>query len=185
MKNDESFAAKVRAALDREGRGARFRVCDLGDTVGIRTGLEKKGISTVLRDMLRRGEVVRVQGEPGRYEYVGRCQKPTKKRVMWDYMRMRKKSGSPVTIEELQQMSGASAEYVREWLRSLLRLGVVRDLGNGRFQLLEDPVAMPESDEKAAKLRELRERKKRVESALREIGQEFEKLAGLVESMEL
>jgi len=189
MKRNESLAARVRAALDRVGRGATFQASYLGETVGVRTLREKKGISTVLRDMLRRGEVVRVQGEPGqpgRYEYVGRgTPKPNKKRVMWDYMRMRKKSGSPVTVEELQQMSGAGADYVREWLRSLLRLGVARDLGGGRFQLLADPVAMPESDEKAAKLREFRERKKRVESALREIGQGFEKLAHLVESMEL
>jgi hypothetical protein len=189
MKRNESFAARVRAALDRVGRGAIFRAYDLEESMRIQTREDRNRISTALRDMLRRGEVVRVQGEPGqpgRYEYVGRGpQKPNKKRVMWDYMRMRKKSGSPVTVEELQQMSGAGADYVREWLRSLLRLGVARDLGGGRFQLLADPVAMPESDEKAAKLREFRERKKRVESALREIGQGFEELAELVESMEL
>jgi len=57
MKRNESFAARVRAALDRVGRGATFQASYLGETLGVRTLREKKGISTVLRDMLRRGEV--------------------------------------------------------------------------------------------------------------------------------
>jgi hypothetical protein len=161
MKRADSFAAKVREALAGMGRGATFRIADLCDRVGVRSRRDRERVGTTLRDMLRRGEVRAVPGEKWVYEVVGRSEeKPSKKKVMWDYARMRKKCGSPVTVEELQEVSAASADYVREWLRSVVRLGAVRDLGDGRYQLVQGPVALPDDGEKAARLRELRAKRK-------------------------
>jgi hypothetical protein len=183
MKRDETWASKVRGSLQAMGKGWKFRTDELIEKVGVQSRREKEKTLGALRDFVKRGEVERI--DPRLYLYRGsRDEKPTKKKVMWDYMRMRRKSGATVTVEELQQISEASADYVREWIRSVVRLGAVKDLKDGRYQLLQDPTDMPDDGSKAEKLRELRRRQKaRVVEALEQIHANVCDICGTMEEL--
>lgn len=152
---------------------------DILDRAGVQTYRDKKRGWNAMRDLTRSGELRRV--DRGRYRYVGKPNGASKKQaVMWRFLRMRRM----VTADDLIEVSGASRDYVLEWLRNLVRQEVVRRRGDGAFMLTQEiPEAEPPMDEaKAEKLRALRARKKAVGSALREIGEAFGKLADLVES---
>jgi len=154
----DTFADRVRSAISELGaEDAEFDTGTLADRVGVQTYTDKKRVHSTLRDFRRSGEIESVR--KGIYRCLKRRSIPIEKqRIMWEYFRMRKKNGASVTVEELQGVSDASADYVREFLRLLLKLGVVRDLGGGHYQLLKDSAGMPRNDEKAERLRRLRTR---------------------------
>jgi hypothetical protein len=58
------------------------------------------------------------------------------------------------------EVSGASADYAREWLTALAAIGIVVQVKN-KWQLICDPVDMPENQAKAEKLKALRAKKRR------------------------
>ena len=158
----ETFAGRLRDAARSLGRaGSTFTVKDLGHAMGIKTYAEHDTIRSALRDFLRRGEMVRTA--PGVFRYQERpTVKPQIRERMWRILRARRR----VTVEDLQELAGASRSYAEEWLRMLTKRAVVRKCGGGVFRMVEDPVAMLSNDEKAEQLRELRARKKAALAAL-------------------
>jgi len=75
-------------------------------------------------------------------------------------LRMRKR----VTVDDMVEMAEVGASYAEEWLRMLARREVVRREDRPGRQslwiLIQDSLEMPEDEEKAAKLRDLRAKKK-------------------------
>lgn len=152
-----SFTGAVRAAA-REFPKSGFTSRELAAVVGIASNRERIAMHSTIKDMLASGELKRIA--PSTYEYVGKPAPNQKQHVMWRYLRSGRSFGG-VTIEELREVSGAEESYVREWLQLLVRRGVVREFKNkGKWQLLVDLIEMPLNDEKAEKLRRVRERKK-------------------------
>jgi len=171
----ETFAGKIRNAGQLLGAdGLRFTIDDLCHAAGLQTYENKRRVRLTLRDLTRSGEFKRV--EPGVYLYVGKStQKPQKQAVMLELLKMRR----TVTVEDLQELAGVSADYAKEWLQLLVRREVVRAQQNGKYTLIKDTVEMPVNEEKAERLRELRSRKKAF--ALKELGKIKEAL-GLAEA---
>ena len=170
----DSFANRVReAAKDFRAKGKTFTPADLVEAIGVRTFRERKLVYNGLYDLVRSGEIQRVDRHI--YGYVSRPNAPLpKQKIMWNYFRMRMKCGAPVTVEELQAAANASAKYTKEWLAFLVKGGIAKKLGNGRFQLLKDPVEMPVDERKAKRAKDLRKRK---EQEVMEILEEIRKMA--------
>ena len=152
----ETFAGKIRLTAQVLGAdGVRFTVEDLANAAAVQSYKDKRRVRQTLQDMARSGEVKRV--EPGVYLYVGKpARAPQKQTVMLELFKMRR----TVSVEDLQELAGVSADYAREWLTMLVRREVVRDCRNGNYTLIKNPDEAPRNDEKAARLREIRRRKK-------------------------
>lgn len=176
----DSLANRVRiAAQGFRAAGRTFTSTDMAEKLELQTYDEKHRAYDAILQLVRAGEIQRVSR--GVYTYSGKPNKPSKQKVMWNYFRMRVKCGASVTADELQATANASADYVREWLKFLVRGGFVKDHGNGRFQLLKDPVEMPVNETKAERLRTLRGgRRKEVIAILDEIRSAFSRLEGVV-----
>jgi len=177
----DSFADKVRTiARDFRAAGRTFTTSDVAEKLRVQTYAEKKQVAGAIYELLKAEEIQRVSR--GVYTYSGKAnQKPSKQKIMWNYFRMRTKCGSSVTIEELQAAANTSADYTREWLTFLIRTGFVKDYGNGRFQLLKDPVEMPIDEKKSQRLRQLRSKKREeVLEILGEIRKAVSRLEGTV-----
>ena len=177
----DSFASKVRtAAQEFRAAGRTFTSSDLAGKLGMQTYADKKRAYNTILELVRAKEIQRVNR--GVYTYAGKPnRKPSKQKVMWNYFRMRMKCGASITIEELQAAAKVSEDYAREWLSFLVRTGFVKDHGNGRFQLLKDPVEMPLDEKKAERLRNLRKTKREeVIAILDEIRRAFSRLEGAV-----
>jgi DNA-binding transcriptional ArsR family regulator len=119
---------------------------------------DKHDLYRTLHDFVKRGEVKALT--PGVYKYLHKSSKKELKSTMWRLLRARK----TVTIEDIQELSGASRKYVVEWLKMLEKRGIVRRFREGKYRLVKDTVVEPENTEKAFRIRELR--KKRKEEAL-------------------
>lgn len=149
-----SFADRVRTAARELGAdGKEFSLSELGDKAGIQEYRDNKRVRSAVRDLVLGGELARVG--KGTYRCSARKRKPQKQEVMWWHL----KRGA-VTVEHLQEMADVSADYAREWLENLVSAGVARAYPNGRYQLVKDVQEMPVNEAKAARLRELRKRKK-------------------------
>ncbi len=149
-----SFAARVRvAALDLGKGGAEFSAVALSDAIGIQDRAGGKRLTWVVRDFKRTGELL-----PGTKKGVYRlgeralASRPHKKQIMWRTLRGRR----TVTVADLMEFAGVSRDYVGEWLRVLVRRGVVRRLPEGKYQLVQDSIEQPDDNAKAQRLRELR-----------------------------
>ena len=151
----ESFAGKIREAAKTLGAGGReFKADDLGDRTGLQTRSDLKRMYRTVIDFTRAGEIERVNR--GVYRYCGRpSKKPQAQLIMWRILRARR----TVTVEDLQELAGASAGYIKEWFRMLRRRGIVQKVSDGKYRLVHDPVEMPRNEEKAEKLRDIREKK--------------------------
>lgn len=87
--------------------------------------------------------------------------------IMWRTLRVRK----TLTVDDLIELSGASRYYAKNFLRRLIKREIVRAIKIGRkwkYQLINDPVIMPEilRSEKASKIRA---EKKKVSAAINRI----------------
>lgn len=176
-----SFASKVRtAAQGFRAAGRIFTPAELAEEMRVQTYEEKKRVYDTVLELVRTKDIQRVSR--GVYTYAGKPnRKPPKQKIMWNYFRMRMKCGASVTIEELQAAAKVSAKYAQEWLSFLARTGFAKDHGNGRFQLLKDPVEMPLDEKKAQRLRDLHKRKREeVIAILDEIRRAFSRLEGAV-----
>lgn len=143
--------------------------------VGAGTHMSHKRVLNILSDLLRRGKLSRpkqsvyapptLEGPP-----------PQRAEVMWRILRMRRR----VQIDDLVEMAGVSEKYAAEWLRMLLRRGVVSKNqppgGKATWQLVSDQVEPPVNTDKAAALRAMR--RKRKEQALTMI-EEAKRVLGL------
>lgn len=157
-KNVPCFADKIRKACISLGSGGSVLGTDeIFERAMIQTYADKKRAWSSLRDMVRAGEVERV--DRGKYRYLGKkSTAPKKQTVMWRFLRMRR----VVTVDDLVVASASSAEYVREWLRGLARKDIVKKREDGAYVLTTDVAAAepPRDEDKAEKLRELRRRQK-------------------------
>lgn len=135
-------------------------VTDVSHNLGIQTAKDHKRMLNALSDLCKAGKVRRVS--QGVYTVAERASKqPQVREVMWRFIRMNRRA----TVEDLMEVAGASVEYAREWLRTLVKRRVVRKISHGpnkpcTWQLVNDTVEMPQDEEKASKLRELRRKKK-------------------------
>ncbi len=136
--------------------GAKFTLIDLSDRLELQTYEDRARLRECVRYLVKRGRLLRFSrgvfhlppGDPGQ-------DPPQKQQVMWRLLRLQR----TVTVEDLQEISGASGEYAKEWLRHLVERGIIRDHLNGNFQLIVDLVEMPFNYRKSARLRALRESK--------------------------
>ena len=158
----ETFAGKVRAAMQSlKGMDGGMGAGDIAGAAGLQTYDDKERVRSVLRDFCRGGEAERVA--KGRYRYIGKgVERQTLQQKMWRYFRMAR----TVSVDDLREVVGASAEYAGEWLRGMVRMGIARDCGNGKYQLLKDPVEMPRDNAKAEYLRRHRQARKDALAAL-------------------
>lgn len=154
-----SFAGRIRAIAAEIGAGGKsFTLGDLHDRAGLTSSLDKKRVSTTMRDLVRNGEASRVDN--GVYVYIG---KESNGLPLQDQMRNLLKIKGSVTVEDLQELGSAKSSAV-EWLLMLVRRGVCVACGNGRYELLPG-VQIPErNEEKAERLRKWRA-KQRAEMA--------------------
>ena len=180
----DSFANKVRImAQEFRVAGRTFTPADIGEKLEVQTYREKNRVHDAIRQMVGAGEIQRVSR--GVYGYSGKPNQPiSKEKIMWNYFRMRMKCGASVTLEELQPAADVSKRYAYEWLAFLVESGFVKNHGNGKFQLLKDPVEMPVNEAKAKRLRDLRKSKREeVMAILDEIRSAFSRLEDVVGDM--
>lgn len=139
-------------------QGGEVTADAVSNALGLATHQAHKQLLNTLSDLSLAGRVHRVR--KGVYSPPPTPRQPEKREVMWRTLRMRRR----VTIEDLVELAGVSCEYAREWLAALTHRGVVRKHQRpglpATWQLIHDTVAMPEDDTKAAKLRQLRQRRK-------------------------
>lgn len=126
--------------------------------LGARTGQEHKNILNILSQFYNAGKLQRLR--KGIYAPIHRHRPPDKRETMWRVIRMRKR----VTADDLVELAFVGKEYAREWLQMLTKREVVRKIqepgGQAIYMLIRDTVEMPKDEEKAARLRELRNRRK-------------------------
>ena len=121
---------------------------------------DKKPLRSTLRDFVKSGEIECIR--PNVYAYKGKSGQPDIRSAMWAVMRMRK----TVTKQDLQELSGASADYAKEFISLLQRRGVIELLpakrtGSAVYRLVNDTGPQPPEDsEKAARLKKIRAAKK-------------------------
>ena len=161
----ETFTGRIRAAaqeMEEPSEYIGFTVDQLCELAMIQTYADKKKVRNVVADLCKAGELARV-GE-GIYRLVQKTPgKPQLQEVMWRVLRARR----TVTVEDMELMAGASAAYSVEWLRMLERRKIVRHLKNDNWQMVTDPgPVMPMNDEKAARLRRMRAKKKEALDAM-------------------
>ncbi|MHB1183364.1 MAG: hypothetical protein ACYC4A_01510 [Desulfobulbia bacterium] len=158
----ESFAKTVLAALKKLAAVAPLGQVELGDisnALMVQTTVAHKRVANALRELRKQGLVIRVR--QGVYALAVGA-KPELREVMWRLLRMRRR----VTVDDLVELAGAGVEYARDWLRMLEDRGVVRKISQGAasnprvWQMINDTVEMPVDAENAARLRELRKKKK-------------------------
>lgn len=145
---------------------SQWSVSDLADGVGVQSYADKKRLSTVIRDALRKGEIERVAR--GTYRSIARKEPApaTGRDRMWRILRMRRR----VTADDLVELAGVARSYALEYMRALVKAEVVRASGGPGapriYELAQDPVKPPATDDNARKLRELRARRKSAMEAL-------------------
>ena len=169
----DSFANRVRTIL-RNRQGGDVTVAEIARPLDCVFKADKLPIYQALRDMRKSGEVA------GVYRWVGRGdQKPQLQQVMWRVLRARRM----VTVEDLQELSGAGAEYANVWLRMLVAREVVRKNTNGTYQLVRDVVAMPVNEKNIQKQRRLRRQQREVLAALAAVMMAAERARMVIEEM--
>ena len=156
------FAKQIRQAfiaLSAEGR--LVHVKDIAIHLDMITDKEKQRLYRAVKDFKRRGEVEMFR--PGVYHYQGR---EDTKRSLLEAMHAVVRMKKTVSIADLQELAGASYEYAKEFLGAMKRRGVVQRVvrpgGSVVFRLVNDlGPEPPEMSEKAAKLKRIREEKKK------------------------
>ena len=166
----ETFTGKIRNTTHELGEtGKAFTIYESCDRAMIQTYADKKKMRSVVKDLRKAGELSQIG--PAIYVLAKPTPgKPQLQEVMWRVLRARR----TVTVADMEELAGASAAYATEWLRMLERRKIVRHLkGNpatktaDKWQMVTDPgPTMPLNDEKAARLRKLRAKKKEALDAM-------------------
>jgi hypothetical protein len=172
-----SFANLVREELQARGRAS---VAELTALMVSKAAPEQIAgrkvrpmVQAVMRDLLRSQEAARVTD--GVYRWAGRKEPVQLRQKMWSILRARR----VVSVEDLMELTGASRGYARQWSAMLEGHELVRRLEDGRIQLVNDPVVMPDDATKAEKLKAIRIRK-----ALESMLQGIEGLSKAVKELE-
>jgi predicted transcriptional regulator len=146
-----SFAGRVRDAARQLGRFSRK---DLAGIVEVCSRKEKNLILISIRDFVRRGEL-RVVSD-GLYEYTPPKRKRTKMDIIWHLIRSHRQFG----LDDMETLSGASRETVKEYLSCLCSLGYLKKASHTRWKLVKDPgPETPVNTSRCEKLKRLRARR--------------------------
>ncbi|MBC2703981.1 hypothetical protein [Desulfobacula sp.] len=152
----KGFTQIVRNKIKEIGeKGTEIKAAQLAEALNLTSRKDKNPLYRTIQDFVVRGEVKRLRH--GVYKYVELPSKNELKSIMWRLLRARK----IITIDDLEQLSGASREYVTEWLRMLEKRKIVKRLEDGRCRLINDTVIEPKDNDKAFKYRKIRRKKKR------------------------
>ena len=131
-----------------------FSPADIADAVCVKTFRERKRIKNMLRDFLLRGEIERIGYS--RYRYVSQAAVRTKMDVIWHLARSHRR----FTAAELERLSGAKRNTVREYLRCLQALGYLAKRNQEIWALVDDPgPETPANTAKCEKLKRIRRQK--------------------------
>lgn len=150
MKN--SFANKVRKIIKAQA-GLSVRIAETAKTMGLVSDADKRPLYGALIDMRKSGEITRIAR--GKYKWAEKqTDKSQIREIMWRFFRAKR----TISVEDLQEIAGAKKTYASEWLRMLCRNDIARKAGR-KYIMIKDPVAMPDDDEKAERLRKLRKSK--------------------------
>ena len=159
----ETFTGKIRDACHELGEtGKAFSVHGICERAMIQIYDDKKKVRSVVADLCKAGELERI----GKALYVLTKRTPSMpqiQEVMWKILRARR----TVTLADMEELAGAAPTYATEWLQMLQRRKIVRHLKNGKWQMMKDPgPTMPFNDEKAARLRRMRAKKREALDAM-------------------
>jgi len=162
MERNLTYAQQVRNVIIqlRDLGYSEIRQKDLFEPLDLVTNEDKKPLRTTLHEFIKTGEIETIR--PNVYVYKGKPGTQEIRSAMWAVLRMRK----IVTIDDLQELCGASRDYANEFIRLLLSREVVEKIpchptGGYFFRLVNDTGPQPPEDsEKAARLRKIRAAKK-------------------------
>ena len=156
------YAETVRKQLRILGAdGREVTNKELAVALDLVSDADKRNMYRVLTDLRKQNEVCRVR--PGVHVYVGKSGDDELRQKLWRVFRRL----CTVTVDDLMELTGASNDYAKEFLRMLVTRDVARRIDDpkrqdkSKYQMISDPVKMPEDQEKARRLRKLRKQKKR------------------------
>jgi len=156
------YANTVRQELKRLGAdGREVTNRELAMTLDLVSDADKRRMYRVLADLRKQNEIRRVR--PGVCVYLGKAGDDELKQKLWRVFRRLR----TVTVDDLVELTGASEGYAKEFLRMLVKRDVARRIDDpkrqakSKYQMVSDPVKMPEDQEKARRLRKMRRQKKR------------------------
>ncbi len=161
----QSFAKTVLAAVQEiAAKNNGEASCDaISTAVWMQTKAPHKRLLNTLCDLYRTKRIMRIR--QGVYGPMVDEKQPDKREVMWRVFRMRR----VVTVADLQEMAGVSPIYAKEWLELLSRRGVAVRITPATNQnnhphswriINSDSAECPVDSDKAARLRDLRRKKK-------------------------
>jgi hypothetical protein len=146
-----SVTEQVRKAASELGK---FSAADLGRHLGIQTYADAEKVRGVIKAFKKTGEIVSI--DRGLYIYHGREKRRTKMDVIWHLAR----SHRQFDTDEIERLAGAKRATVLEYLYYLRKLGYLRQVRPGHWQLVNDPGPQtPANNVKCEKSRKSRERK--------------------------
>lgn len=156
------YAERVRTQLKRIGAdGREVTNQELAVALDLVSDAEKRAMYRVMSDLRKQNEIRRVR--PGVYVYLGKPGDDELRQKLWRVFRRLR----TVTVDDLVELTGASEGYAKEFLRMLVKRDVARRIDDpkrkdkSKYQMISDPVKMPEDEEKARRLRKLRRQKRR------------------------
>jgi len=156
------YADTVRRELKRlcaDGREVENR--ELSAALDLISDAEKRAMYRVLADLRRQNEIRRVR--PGVYVYLGKPGDDELRQKLWRVFRRLR----TVTVDDLVELTGASEGYAKEFAQMMVRREIARRIDDpkrrdkSKYQMVNDPVKMPEDEEKARRLRKIRKQKRR------------------------
>lgn len=125
------LTAKLREAA-KEFSG-EFTAEQLASVLDIRTFGEIRTIHPLLCNLVRGKEFDRVR--EGVYRLSPKVPRTRKVDIVWRLFRAKRQ----FKTEDIERISGASSNTVQFCCRDLQKAGILRKVGVGRFQLLNDP----------------------------------------------
>ena len=181
----QSYAKTVlQKALEIAAASGEATAGDVSAAMFTQTRKEHKRVLNILSDLVNASRLLRLR--QGVYGPVSPTDRQTDKReVMWRVLRMRRR----VRVEDLVEMAEVRESYAHEWLQMLVKREIVRKVQApglpGVWVLLHDNIDMPENEEKAARLREIRKRKKAlIESRLNAIDKAVKDIRTILQTKE-
>ena len=156
------YAETVRKQLKILGAdGREVTNKELAVALDLVSDKEKRGMYRVMSDLRKQNEIRRVR--PGVHVYLRKPGDDELRQKLWRVFRRLR----TVTTDDLIELTGASEGYAKEFLRMLVKRDVARRIDDpkrqdkSKYQMINDPVKMPEDEEKARRLRKLRRQKRR------------------------
>ncbi|MDD2462533.1 MAG: hypothetical protein PHI97_00895 [Desulfobulbus sp.] len=152
----QSFAKTVleTALLLASQNNGQVNTDALSIELRLKNSREHKKLISALGDLQFSGRLRRIS--QGVYGPPVQKRLPNKREIMWRLLQMRRR----VSVEDLMELAGVSREYAKQWLRVLVKREVVRKEQQpgkaGVWHLINPSADMPEDEDSAAKLRNLR-----------------------------